>query len=160
VEAFLKHLESSGFSQWVLTASGVYPLLLASHAIGLALLMGVVLVINARVLGFVIELRRDALVRLVPWMWAGFGVSVASGLPLFIADASEDFHSNYFRMKIASITVGVYVATYLHRHYLQSNPADQEPSPAARTLAWASLAFWTGAVICGRLVAYFNPPPS
>lgn len=156
MDNFLMMLEGLSLSQWVLGSIWGYPILLTFHSLGLGLLVGLLLVIDLRILGFAQPLPLSALRRLMPWVWVGFTFNALSGIVLFMADATKDYHSNSFRWKIFSIVVGLIIAVYLNRKVL---PEDTRETPVlARVLAVASLVSWTGAIIAGRLIAYLSSP--
>jgi uncharacterized membrane protein len=156
MDNFLLMLEGLSLSQWVLGSIWGYPILLTFHSLGLGLLVGLLLVIDLRILGFAKPLPLSALRRLMPWVWVGFTFNAISGVVLFMADATKDYHSNSFRWKIFSIMVGLLIAVYLNRKVL---PEDTRETPVlARVLAITSLVSWTGAIIAGRLIAYLSSP--
>ncbi|MCH8866039.1 MAG: hypothetical protein IID58_04220 [Proteobacteria bacterium] len=47
----LRWLEQTAFSDWVLTSLIGFPLMLSLHAVGMAVSMGLILVLNLRLLG-------------------------------------------------------------------------------------------------------------
>lgn len=156
MDNFLLMLEGLRLSQWVLGSIWGYPVLLTFHSLGLGLLVGLLLVIDLRILGVGQPLPLSALRRLMPWVWVGFTLNAISGVVLFMADATKDYHSNSFRWKIFSIGVGLAIAVYLNRKVLREDTT-QIP-PVARVLAIASLVSWTGAIVAGRLIAYLSAP--
>lgn len=156
MDNFLMMLEGLDLSQWVLGSIWGYPILLTFHSLGLGLLVGLLLVIDLRILGVAKPLPLSALRRLMPWVWVGFTFNALSGVVLFMADATKDYYSNSFRWKIFSIVVGLVIAVYLNRKVLPEDPA--EIPPLARVLAVASLVSWTGAIVAGRLIAYLSSP--
>ena len=156
MDNFLMMLENLALSQWVLGSIWGYPVFLTFHSLGLALLVGLLVVIDLRVLGMAKPLPLSELRRLMPWVWLGFAFNAVSGVVLFMADARKDYYSNSFRWKMLSIVVGLAIAVYLNRKVLPENTAE---TPAlAKALAVASLASWTGAVVSGRLIAYLSSP--
>ena len=156
MDNFLMMLENLDLSQWVLASVWGYPILLTFHSLGLGLLVGLLLIIDLRVLGFAKPLPLSELRRLMPWVWVGFTFNALSGVVLFMADARKDFYSNSFRWKMLSIVIGVLVAVYLNNKVLRE---DTTETPAlARVLAAASLVSWTGAIVAGRLIAYLSQP--
>lgn len=149
-------LENLDLSQWVLGSIWGYPIFLTFHSLGLGLLVGLLLIIDLRVLGFAKPLPLSELRKLMPWVWFGFVLNAVSGVVLFMADATKDFYSNSFRWKIFSIVVGLVIAVVLKNGALRE---DTEDTPAmAKVLATLSLVSWAGAIVSGRLIAYLSPP--
>jgi len=132
-----------------------YSILLTLHSLGLGLLVGLLLVIDLRILGLLRALPLASLRRLMPWVWIGFVVNAISGVLLFMADATKDYYANSFRIKLVCIAVGVAIAVYLNARVLREDHTGELPRSAA-VLAYASLASWTGAIVAGRLIAYLT----
>lgn len=156
MDNFLLMLENLDLSRWVLGSIWGYPIFLTFHSIGLGLLVGLLILIDIRVLGYVKPLPLSGMRRLMRWVWIGFLLNFASGVVLFMADARKDFYSNSFRWKMFSVLCGLLVAIYLDKKALRED-VTQTP-PVARLLAAASLVSWTGAIVAGRLIAYLSPP--
>ena len=49
---FLSWLESTAYSQWIVSGLTGWPLMLSIHAVGLAIIVGTVFVLNLRLFGF------------------------------------------------------------------------------------------------------------
>jgi hypothetical protein len=154
----LRALQDSAFANWV--QQSAYPFVITFHAIGLATLVGILVVIDLRVLGFAKALPLPALRRLMTVVWIGFWVNAISGTMLFAIDAKKDFYSNLFRTKLSAIAVGLILGTIIKSKVLNAPSARAAPeantSGHAKVLAVLSLLCWTGAIISGRLLAYFT----
>ena len=149
-------MQDLALSQWVLGSIWGYPVFLTFHSLGLGLLVGLLLIIDLRVLGFAKPLPLSELRKLMPYVWFGFVLNAVSGVVLFMADAIKDFYSNSFRWKMLSIAVGLAVAVALNRTVLREDTRDTPP--LAKALATLSLLCWVGAIVSGRLIAYLSPP--
>jgi hypothetical protein len=147
LDPLLQALQDSNFAHWV--QSSAYPVVITLHSIGLAILVGLLVVIDLRVLGFAQRMPLPALRPLMKVVWMGFCVNALSGAMLFCIDAKKDFYSNLFRTKLALILLGLFLGVLI-----QANLPHTHIAP--RTKAWAlfSLLCWTGAIISGRLLAY------
>lgn len=154
MDNFLMMLENTALSQWVLGSIWGYPILLTFHSLGLGLLVGLLIVIDLRVLGWARPLPLAELKRLMPWIWVGFTFNAISGVILFMADATKDYYSNSFRWKILCIIAGVWIAVYLKNRVLHDEP--RPTPPLAKGLATLSLVSWAGALVAGRLIAYLS----
>lgn len=153
---FLSWLEST----WVAVVVGQtmygYPLLETVHAVGMAMLIGAIGLLNARVLGYKPELPILGVHSLMPLAWIGFTLNLLSGTALFISDANYFFASYTFRVKMLLVVLAGINAWLLGRGYFGEVLAGAEPVPstAVKCLAVSSLFFWFGALIAGRLLAY------
>jgi hypothetical protein len=153
---FLEWLQFSWLGSFVAENLWAYPILETLHVMGMALLFGVLGLINLRVLGYKHELPLIGTRELLPLAWGGFTVNVLTGLALFSSDAVYFFSSITFRVKILLIVLGGINAAVLSQGiYRESSTGADIVLPAsAKVVAASSLVFWVGAILAGRLVAY------
>jgi hypothetical protein len=162
LDNLLKALQDSAFANWV--QQSAYPVVITFHSIGLATLVGLLMVIDLRVLGFARTLPLPALRRLMTVVWIGFWVNAISGSMLFCIDAKKDYYSALFRTKLSAIALGLILGTLIKNRVLCESAADASlsagfsagTSRGAKTLAALSLLCWIGAIVSGRLLAYFT----
>ena len=83
-------IEGSTLAAWVRESPSIwaYATILTLHTVGLAIVVGANVVVDLRLLGWAKRIPTTALRALFPIMWMGFGINFASGLLLFIADAT------------------------------------------------------------------------
>lgn len=155
--AFLTWLESTWYVQWMLGSLVAYPVMLAVHALGLALTVGVLLALDLRLLGLYRTIPLTSLDRLMGIAWVGVGLNTITGLSIFMTKASEYVTNVPFVMKMVFVVLGgVSLAAtqrVLKRDASGWEAAGQVP-PLGRGLALGSALFWTVAVVTGRLIAY------
>jgi hypothetical protein len=151
-------LQESSFANWV--QGTAYPIVITLHSIGLATLVGLLVIIDLRVLGFGRGLPLPALRKLMTVVWIGFWINAVSGAMLFSVDAKKDFYSNLFRSKLSAIAIGLILGEIIRRTVLATPgayaSADAHTPPRAKVLAVFSLLAWIGAIVSGRLLAYFT----
>ncbi|SRR5690606_14971681 len=151
---FLAWLQATAFATAVAETIWAYPLLETLHALGMAMLLGSLGLTNLRVLGYKPELPLLGMQDLLPLAWLGFTINAASGLALFTSDAVYFWSSYTFRIKLVLIALaGINAALLSHRIFREAAAAG-DAAPAAKGLAAASLVFWGGAAVAGRLIAY------
>jgi hypothetical protein len=154
----LRALQDGAFAYWVQATA--YPVVISLHSVGLALLVGLLVVIDLRVLGFARGLPLPALRKLMTVVWIGFAVNAVSGAMLFSIDASKDFYSTLFRVKLSAIAIGLIIGAVIKAKVLTPARPGAAPdagvAPWAKVLAALSLATWAGAIVAGRLMAYFT----
>lgn len=126
-----------------------FPIALSLHAVGMATVMGVVVALNMRVLGFAPALSIFAFDRLFVIAWVGFLVNLLSGLALFAGSASTYFFQGAFQLKIAAIILGGILMKLV-----MGSVRDNKPPATQKALAFVCLACWTTGVVTGRLMAY------
>lgn len=152
--AFLTWLQESWLGVLVAESLWGYPLLETLHALGMAMFLGAIGLINLRVLGYKPELPLLGTRDLLPLAWLGFTVNAVSGIALFTSDAVYFFSSYTFRIKMLLIVLGGINAALLARRVFREAPGGGPPPAGAKVIAATSLVFWVGAAIAGRLIAY------
>jgi hypothetical protein len=111
----------------------VFPALEALHIIGLALLVGNIVLGDLRVLGW------STVPPVLRIQEAGFWLMVLTGLPMF-ASGFERYRENpAFWVKIVLLAAALAI-----------------PKTSTRGLAWLSLALWTLTVVAARAVIDFD----
>jgi hypothetical protein len=127
-----------------------YPALEAVHIVGIALLLGSLVLVELRVWGAGAELPLRALARLaLPVTVAGFGLVALSGLLLFAAQPNEMLGNRAFLLKLGLVSLAGLNAAFFHaRGSLALNDG------FARVQTALSLGLWLAAIICGRFIAY------
>ena len=81
-------LEESGLAEWVRMSSIGYPTVITLHAIGMAIMVGLCVIVDLRLLGKFEGVPYEALQRLLPVAWVGFLINTLSGSGLFVAQAT------------------------------------------------------------------------
>lgn len=160
----LAWLDDSAFSNWIDISEWAYPLLLTVHGLGMAVVVGVTVMIGLRILGFPAKVPLGAYTELVPYGVVAFIFNALSGVALFVHDAVALASNVSFIIKMVSIVVGLVVLWRLHVTVLRPFHAalveGAEPPPlpsSAKALAIASiLIWWLSVLVSGRLVAYLS----
>jgi uncharacterized protein DUF6644 len=157
---FLVSLEQSRFSVWVRESGSLlaFPTILLLHTYGMAVLVGIVVVIDLRILGFAPALPLAPLEKFLPMLWVAFWINAVTGTILLLADATTKMTNPDFLVKMAFIACGVIVQRMIEKRVFQREQTANRPAPAnTRMLAVASLICWLGAITAGRLLAYVGP---
>ena len=69
---FLEWLEFSALAEWVSASLWGYPITLTSHGVGLAIVVGIIFMLNLRLLGKFSGLPYQTLLSYMKLAWAGF----------------------------------------------------------------------------------------
>jgi hypothetical protein len=154
LDPFFVWLESTALSRWVVESPSVFafPLVLAVHTIGLALLAGLNAALDFRILGVAPQIPVNAFRRFLPMMWCGFWLNAISGVLLLIAYPTKALTNPVFYLKLSLIAVAIVILRVVRRRFLANEVTAIEGR--AKVLAAASLFCWFGATIAGRLLAY------
>jgi hypothetical protein len=135
-----------------------YPFLLTFHAIALALLAGILIVVDLRVLGVGRGVPLAPLRTLANLTWVAFWINLISGSVLFTSDAVKFYYSTNFRVKMLCIAAGLILTSMIKAQALtlDYDRRLQTAGPLTRVKAIAALSLlcWVGAIVSGRLMAY------
>jgi hypothetical protein len=156
--AVLLALEQSVLGAAMRQSIYLYPAVEIVHIFGFILLVGSIIAFDLRLLGLVRELPADRLARLlVRLSMLGFAAVVPSGLLLFATEATAVWANPIFPVKLGFIAAGLLNVALFHA-VIGRNIAGWGialPPAPARVVGAVSLAAWGGAIVCGRLLAYF-----
>ena len=151
-------LENTTAAIWVGESLWGYPLLLGTHVVGLAIVAGIFLMLDLRILGFNKGVSYESFLSLFRLAWFGLAINAISGTALFSSQATTFVSSTPFLLKIGSITVGVICAVLIRGRLLECaaswDASGTTASDATRLIAMVSLLCWIGAIGAGRLIAY------
>lgn len=154
----LEWLENTAVARMVQESSWGYPIVLSSHAVGMAILAGIVLMINFRVLGLAPAISLSGLKTMYRVAWIGLVINVISGAMLFVANADAFYESTPFRLKILFLVIGITLMVLLARRIFAVNPlfkGEVAPKTEKIMAAVSSLA-WLVVIVMGRLIAYWD----
>lgn len=150
-------LEQTSLAIWVGESLWGYPIALTSHSVGMAIMVGIVLVIDLRVAGRFSSLGFVGMRKALKIAWCGFALNVISGFSLFTSQASYFATHPTFLIKIAAIILAV-INAYLLQKMLTEKAEDWdggvEVDKKAKVLAISSMVLWVTAIMAGRLIAY------
>ena len=153
----LSWMETTAYSEWIVAGLVGWPLMLSMHAVGLAIIVGIMFALNLRMLGYFKPIPYAALNDLMTFGWIGIALNVFSGFSLFMAQATFYVTSFPFLVKITFIILGIanlyHTQKILKRDAVGWDTAGAVPQPSM-ILAASSLGFWILAVVGGRLIAY------
>ena len=153
----LSWMESTAYSDWIVAGLVGWPLMLSMHAVGLAIVVGILFVLNMRMLGFFKPIPYVALNDLMTFSWIGVALNLFSGFSLFMAQATFYVTNFPFLVKILFIVLGIanlhYAQKVLKREAADWDAADAVPQMSL-ILGGSALACWILAVVGGRLIAY------
>ena len=150
-------LENTWIAQTISTSIWLYPALESTHYVGLALLLGGIMLIDLRLLGVARSLPLRTMISLVPWVWAGFIINAATGTLMFIYGATSFGTNPSFQLKmVLMVLAGINALLFTiaaARSGDQWVSTDRTPV-AVKAIATMSLVFWVGVMTAGRWMAY------
>jgi hypothetical protein len=145
-------MTTSGFTgiPWIASHPIAYPALEVMHIVGIALLLGNLVLLELRVWGLGAELPIRPLARLALRLClAGFALIVMSGLLMFASQPQELISSRTFLIKMGLIHVAALNAAWFH-----GRDSLGRADTIARVQTLISTGLWLSVIICGRWIAY------
>jgi len=128
-----------------------YPALEVVHIVGIALLLGSLVLLELRVWGRGRELPVAALAALsMQVALAGFALAAATGLLMFAVQPAELLSNRLFVLKMVLLLLAGTNAGLFH-----ARDGLTKLDGLARVQTVLSLGLWVGVIICGRWIAYY-----
>ena len=127
------------------------------HFIGLSLLLGVVALVDLRVLGVLKGLSFASLHRLLPWAALGFGVNVTTGVLFFVGMPGQYTGNVAFYWKIALVMLAGLNALYftLLEEPWSLGPGEDAPL-TAKIAAASAMILWVGVLYFGSMLPFLG----
>ncbi len=144
---------------WEIGGTWLFPFIESIHVITIAMVVGSILFVDLRLLGFaamrysIRELTRE----LVPWTWGAFVFATITGLGMFITRAASHVLNPAFQWKMALlILAGANMAWFHFRIYrrLDEQARSAVSKLQLKIIGALSLALWSGVVLAGRWVGH------
>ncbi|HTR37336.1 MAG TPA: hypothetical protein VMH80_15630 [Bryobacteraceae bacterium] len=127
------------------------------HFVGLSLLLGVVLLVDLRVLGVVRGVSFQSLHRLLPWAAIGFGVNIGTGMLFFVGIPGQYIHNTAFYWKIGLAMLAALNAVYFTILDEPWSLGPKEDAPLTAKIAAASaMALWLGVLYFGSMLPFIG----
>jgi hypothetical protein len=144
---------NSALGIWMRDSQYRFPFVEITHLLGLGLLLGSILILNARFFGLGMKRQTVAEVAadFAPWTKLALIVMLISGVPLFASKAPELWEQDRlgFELKMLLVAVGVLF------HYTVQIPLARAGNMSRGKLAAAfSLFCWFGAALCGLTLEF------
>jgi hypothetical protein len=157
---FFEWLQSTPVALAIRDSVWMYPAFESLHYIGLALLVGGIMLIDLRVLGFARGLPLKPVLGLLPWVFAGFFINVVTGSLLFTYGATQFGSNTAFWVKMTLIVLAGINALMFEITTRRARRAgvdwvlEDRPPALVKGFATASFVLWLGVVTTGRWMAY------
>jgi uncharacterized membrane protein len=150
-------LDSGGLGKFILGVPWMWPVCETLHFIGLSLLLGVVLLVDLRMLGVMRNVSFATLHRLLPWGILGFGVNVLTGMMFFIAAPEQYTQNGAFHWKIVFVLIAGANALYftMFDETWTLGPEDDAPF-TAKFAAVSALFLWVAVMYCGSMLPFLG----
>ena len=158
----ISYLENSALADNIRENDLLFPLIESVHVVAICLVVGSILAVDLRLLGFASLNRPISRVTagILPLTWGAFVVAVASGGLLFISNATKYLGNGFFVAKLCLIAVaGLNMAIF---HFIGAKDLprwenDRRPPLPARLAGGVSIVLWIAVVACGRWIGFTMP---
>ena len=159
MDAILDWMAATPINSLAVDNAWTWPAMETLHFLGLCLLMGSLLVMDLRLIGFQRLIPLKAVHALMPLAIAGFVINAITGIVFIFGDPHRYAINIAFQLKMLLILLaGLNFLLY----YVKVEPRLAELSPTAampplaKTVGAASLVFWFGVLTYGRLMPYLG----
>lgn len=157
LQALVDWAITTPLNSWVLSWNWTWVILEILHFVGLTLLLGGLLVIDLRFMGFLKQIPPMVTHKLLAIVFLGFTINLVSGILFFFGDPGRYAINIGFQIKFGLIILaGLNVLWFYFKVVRTMNTwADVDSPPAsAKFIASTSLVLWFAVLICGRLIPY------
>lgn len=150
---FFKWCDTTAVGQYMRSGTWQFPLVETIHILSLAVLIGVVVVMDLRLMGLLMRgwtvagLTRE----LTPYLNASLATIVASGVLLYLSEALKTFDNPAFWIKIYALLGAIAFQYAVVRRVAK---ADQVSPRVGWTVGVVSLVLWLGIGWAGRAIAF------
>ena len=144
-------------SRFVVGAPWMWPVCETLHFIGLSLLLGVVFVVDLRMMNFMKNISFKTVHRLLPWAVLGFGLNVITGMFFFIGAPDQYTTNGSFQWKILLVLIAGVNALYftvLDQPWMLQ-PGDEAPA-TAKVFAMAGMFLWVAVMFFGSMLPFLG----
>jgi uncharacterized membrane protein len=119
--------------------------------------MGVVLLIDMRMLGVVKNVSFAALHRLLPWAVLGFAVNLLTGMLFFAGRSSQYTTNSVFQWKMALVILaGVNALYFTMFDETWTLKAGDDAPVMAKVMAGSALFLWIAILYCGSMLPFLG----
>ena len=157
------------FAEWLsTTAPSVFiqehnawaiPAIQSIHIVGIAMVMGSVLMIDLRILGWAgsDQTLGQTTRRFGPWLTGSLWLLLATGILMVIGEPVRELVTFSFWLKMGLVAVGTVVAVVFQvalRRHEQRWENTLVGQPSTKVLAVLTFLIWASIIVLGRLIAY------
>jgi hypothetical protein len=152
---FFEWVYQTSLGEMIRESTWLFPIIEAVHLLGFGLTLGAVLLVDLRLLGAGLSGQPAAVVAdgVRSWLIGGVVMMIASGLLLFMSEATKCYYSPAFWVKMASLLLALVFMVTFRRRAVRTDAASNRPM-IARMTAVISLGLWFGVAWGGRWIGF------
>lgn len=151
---FFEWCEASWIGDAIRSSLWLFPVIEATHLLGLCVLGGSILVVDLRMLGAGLrktpigQLARDA----QPWLVGSVVVMLLTGTSLFASEAIKCYYNTSFWVKITTLPIALLFTFMVRQRIAQAT--GMNTSAKTRLVAVTSMALWFTVAAAGRWIGF------
>ena len=126
------------------------------HFVGLSLLVGVILLIDLRVLGFMPQVPFAALDRLLPWAMLGFALNVFTGMLFFAAAFGQYINNPAFFWKMVFVLLAGANTLYFTFDRTWAMAPGRDAPALSKLAAVGAMFLWVGVMYWGSMLPFIG----
>ena len=152
-------LKATALSHFVIQSKWMWPLCETLHFVGLALLIGVVGLLDLRLLGHFRHLPLRAVHSLIPWGILGFVINLVTGALFFIGAPDQYLGNVAFYFKLVFLAVAgcnVLVFELTQSSMIDAIGAGVDSPRAFRLIGAVSIFSWFMVLYWGRMLPFIG----
>jgi hypothetical protein len=158
IEQALTRLQDLRFPTLIRESDWLFPTIETVHVFALVLVVGTIMTVDLRLLGFANKERPFSQVasEMLPWTWVAFSIAALAGMLMFSSKALTYYGDIPFRLKMVCLvlaSVNMVIFHWLGTRHLEAWDRGRPPR-AAKFAGGASLVLWTTIVAAGRWIGF------
>lgn len=153
-EALFRWISDSALADWVVDSPYTWPALESIHFVSLCVLFGSVMTIDLRLIGFFLAPCGRMVAFLTRLSLLAFGVNLATGILFYFGNTYKYVDNPAFEIKMLLIMAAGGNALF-YKLRLSHIVDGREVSTSSKTVGYLSLLFWSGVIVCGRMITFY-----
>lgn len=153
--SFFQWCEASFIGHWIKYSRWDFAILETFHIIGITLLIGSILVVDLRLLGLGSRTlsTQQLSEELEPWSRVALGLTVATGVPMFLSEAVRMGLNGPFLYKMILLIFALLIHFTIRRRAIR--PGMNDGVLFGKVVACLSTLSWLSVALAGRAIAFF-----
>ncbi|MDA1371128.1 MAG: hypothetical protein O2971_10250 [Proteobacteria bacterium] len=140
---------------------GFPPIIQTVHILGIAVVMGSVVMLDLRILGLAVPSQgiSEMTKRVMPWLWWALASNFVSGAFFLFGRPVRYFNNPVFAWKLSFLLAAILLTLFFHlmsRTQMDYWELNAKRLWTARGVALASLGLWIMVAMAGRWIAYLE----
>jgi hypothetical protein len=132
------------------------PAIQSVHIAGIGVVLGSVLMIDLRILGWagMDQTIRQTTNRFAPWLTGALCLMLATGMLMVVGEPVRELVSFSFWLKMFLVAVGTVIAVLFQRMVRRPEWEETASTRPVKWMAILTLVIWVCVIVLGRLIAY------